>query len=289
MKRIKKMVQLMLLALGTLVVLATSDPGPGGFGVTDSWIVSNIYDGQTAVPQDITINLTIGSFDFQEDGEISGGRTRQALEEIRLYPEDDPSDLVALDFDIADETTVIRFDMLASDTWYVLDLTGMDVEMTSDRDLPDPLYFRTGSAPQVTDIFRNEDTLFIVFSEPMDPDTLDLSHSGVDILWQEDDELHSIVYSLNLADFAYDAEARLFRLAPVTFLDDVWIKVSGNVRGESGVYLDGNRNDIPGEVGDDYIAQVDIMSLDTCVTREDIPSPCVAHEDVPDNWSWDFY
>jgi hypothetical protein len=148
--------------------------------------------------------------------------------------------------------------------------------------------FSTVQGPRVTGLWMNGDTLFVVFSEPMDSSTLSMALGSVDVLWSEDGELHSIAMDLNLASFVWEADEFVFRVAPVDFGGQLWVKVSGNVRGESGAYLDGNGNGVPGEVDDDFLEEITLSDLETCHTREDIPDPCVRFEDLPDEWGWEW-
>ena len=281
MKRLKAIAQFTLLVLGAVVSIATSDPG-GGFYTSDEWVVENLYDGQTAVVTGIEIRLALGTWDFDpSEGENRKGATR-ALKEIRLYPEGNEDDAVSFDIELGEEDAVLIPDGLKDDTEYVLDLEALVDTVESNRLIPEPIHFRTGSLPRITGLWRNEDTLIIAFSEPMDSEDLFLGHESVDIFWQDDTELKSVVGDLNLAGFITQVDERLFMVAPADFLDTAWVKVSGLVEGEGGVPLDGDGDGEADGAGDDFLEEILLSDLPECFTREDIPAPCVAEEDLYD-------
>jgi hypothetical protein len=280
MKRIKQFTELSLLALGALVTVATSKPPEDMPYASDEWVVKNLYDGQTGVATDIEIRLALGTWDFDVyDGQDTRG-AKDALESIRFYRADDES-AVNFTLKLGDEDSLLSPFGLTDDTEYVLDLSPAGESIQSDRFFPGPIHFRTGSLPRVTGLWRNDDTLLIVFSEPMDETDLFLGHASVDIFWQDDDALKSVVGDLNLADFVTQTDERLFMVAPVDFLDNAWVKVSGMVVGESGETLDGDGDGASNGAGDDFLEPVQLNHLPECFTREDIPAPCVAEDDVP--------
>ena len=286
MKPLKAIAQFTLLVLGAMVTVATSDPGGGGFYTSDEWVVDNLYDGQTAAATDIEIRLNLGTWDFDpNDGEDRKGAAR-ALKKIRLYPEGKEDESVSFDLELDGEDSLLIPYGLRDDTDYVLDLEALSDSVESDRIIPEPIHFRTGSLPRVTGLWRNSDTLLITFSEPMNREDLFLGRASVDLFWQDDDELKSVVGDLNLADFAVQVDERLFMVAPVDFLDGAWVKVSGMVAAASGETLDGDGDGEPNGAGDDFLAAVQMSLLPVCYTREDIPAPCVAEEEIPDELRW---
>ncbi len=197
-------------------------------------------------------------------------------------------DLIA---NIEPDRTLFTHDGLEPDTDYILDLTEMGNLLMVIRTVPEPINFSTQSRPTVTGVWRIDDTVLIAFSEPMDNESLRIDPESVDLLWEEDGELHSISADLNLSGFVSEAQERLFMFAPITWGGMAWIKVSRHVRGRSGVYLDGDEDHIPGEVGDDYLVELDLGLLSECYTRGDVPAPCVHQEDVQrdneeDPWWW---
>jgi len=274
----------MLLVAGVLASLATSEFEPRRIGWNETWVAENLFDGQTAVPRDHEIRLTIGYRDFVEfegdeiDGDVRD-RASAAFAQIAIYRLGYGSAQLSLDVQIHDESSIIGHAPFAENTSYVLDLNALEGYLRVDRVAPGPIHFSTTHGPQVTGVWRNDDTLIVSFSEPMDPETLWLSQLSVDLLWEEDDELHSIASDLNLTDFAWETDGYLFLFAPVDWSGTVWVKVDRGVRGLSGGPLDGNGNGVPDE-DDDYVSEVNLLTLPVCFGREDIPAPCIDQNDV---------
>lgn len=293
MRSVKTLGQVMLLAAGCLVALASSWEDWEERFWDETWMVSNVFDGQTAVPEDIVIELAVGYRDYSDNPDVgtpdggeepsAGKQTRRLAEagmaEVELFAVDSPSEKVELSFDISWESTRIHHRGLDPDTDYVLDVSGIDDGMVVSRTPPSPVRFSTRQGPQVTGLWRNEDTLFITFSEPMDPETLGIAHDEVDVLWEEDGELHSLAGDANLAGFVWETDGFVFRVAPVDWTGSAWIKVSADARGQSGAYLDGNGNGVPGEPADDYLEDWALELLPQCFARPDVPQPCFAEGD----------
>ena len=65
--RVQTCTQLAALILGAIACVATSswpeEPNPDR--IDETWIVANLWDGRTAVPPDIQIQLTVGERDFE--------------------------------------------------------------------------------------------------------------------------------------------------------------------------------------------------------------------------------
>ncbi|MFH2008942.1 MAG: hypothetical protein ABI333_20300 [bacterium] len=287
---------LALLAVGVVLSMASSwDDGEGGpdsweddwqepepLIIDDTWVVESLFDGQTGVSRDVVIRLTIGEEDL-------GAEHVWAVQDVLLYREDDGTHL-PIDTEVYFETSMIRpRDGLAPDTDYVLDLQSLEPQLVSIRTLPGLIHFSTRSAPKVTGLWRSGDTLIVTFSESMDPASLFIGQTSLDVLWEEDGALRSIAADHNLAGYAWEAADLLFMMAPIDFADalgDVWVKVAADVRGASGVLLDGDADGTAGQSHDDYFAQIDTLALPTCFTRSDIPMPCVHQDEVPDNSDW---
>ncbi len=261
--------------------------------VDETWLVANLYDGQTAVDPNVVIVLNVGFQDFEAVDTPYGVLPEVAeahLTRVRNGEE--------VPVDVAVDVAQMRLypqQPLSPNTRYELSLHDLRSAMTSRRMQPSPIQFYTGSAPRVTGLWRVEDTLIIAFSEPMDPDSLHLGHDSVDVLWDQDGELQSIASSHNLADYVWETKENLFLLTSIYFADaegfgKVWVMVAGSARGVSGVALDGDGDWISGEVGDDFFEEVSTPYLPWCFTREDIPDPCVRENQVPnffdDNTGW---
>lgn len=255
----------------------------------ETWIARNLFDGQTAVPRDIEIELAIGYRDWSGslDGDASPGeeaRAREGFESIRLYPEAEPYDLVPIEYSIGERYSSLLLPLLEEDTRYVLDTVGLVQEIVVERPRLGPIVFSTSTAPQVTGIWRSEGTMILAFSEPMDGTTLDLGPGSVDVWWDAGDDLESIASDLNLADFAWETREDLFLVAPIQISGPILVVVAGEVLAATGSPLDGDRDGIPGEIEDDFFDVVEFADLPECFTREDVPAPCARFEDVELDW-----
>ncbi|MBT3222534.1 MAG: hypothetical protein HN348_25960 [Proteobacteria bacterium] len=281
----RRTIELALLTVSVIASVATSPVRQETeLFWNDTWVVENLFDGQTAVPLDHEIKLTIGYQDFDPSDEEGEGYSREqaelALQEIALHsPLKGP---VQLDIEVYQDYSLIKAP-LAQNTDYVLELDDLSSYLRVARQLPPPIHFSTTEGPKVTGLWRNDDTLIIAFSEPMDQNTMNLSQISVDVLWQDKD-LHSVASDLNLADFVWETRGNLFMFAPVTILGGaVWVKVAGEVQGLSGGTLDGNRNGSPGEAEDDYLSEPVLLGqLPACFSRDDVPTPCINETDVLD-------
>ena len=266
-----------LLAAG-YASLATS--APADQRVDNRWVIANLFDGQTAVPRDVTIELRIGIRDFRPaDG---GGSTSAAREEAEAalhwlwLHEADGVDEVALEHELRENVVLVHpVEPLQPDTRYALDVVGVAANTASERPIPEVIEFTTRSGPQVTGLWRVSDTLMITFSEPIAPGTLRLAPDSVDLLWDSEDGLRSVTADRNLADYVWDDDGLTFRVAPFDFSHPVWVMVSADVRGVSGAPLDGDGDGVPGEPDDDFLEQVNPSQLPGCFTSEDRPEPCL--------------
>jgi hypothetical protein len=251
----------------------------------ETWILSNLFDGQTAVPPDYEIQIAVGYRDFLEDPSFPVTEevrqlTETALSRIELLKADDPSRKIQLRFTIFTGHTLINHDGFDEDTDYILDVAGIETDLRVNRIIPYEIGFSTARRPQVTGIWKNDSTLIVSFSEPIDGETLTIAQQSFDVLWEDDNDIVSIASDLNLADFTWATDGHLFMLAPISFLSAGWVKITGDIRGLSGAYLDGNRNGILGEADDDFVEEVIFSSLPTCYARDDIPDPCLADDEI---------
>jgi hypothetical protein len=290
MKFIKTIIQVGL--LGTALYFSIASSGEEIWRYSNGlWVVENLFEGETSVEPYRAIRLTIGNRDFVKDGELgvtdtATKRAKKAFKKVSLYRADTLSP-VGLDIEIGDRTTVINHDLLDENADYVLDLDRLQYSLRSSRLYVDPIGFSTAKTPQVLGLWKNEDTLIVVFSQTMDAETLTIGHNSVDYFWEEDDELHSICSDLNLADFVWAAGGHIFMVASVDILvSPGWLRISGDARSTDGEFLDGNGNGIPGEPDDDYLVELKVSDLETCYSRDDIPAPCVSENDVPVNVNW---
>lgn len=287
MKRTRTIVIIALLLAGGLLSLASDiDDGPPPTRIeTDAtWMVSNLYNGQTAVPINRAVQLTLGEGDF-------GGNTEDAvaaLESILFYRVDNGE---PVEFELSvgwSNSSLTVPGGLRPDTDYILDLSPLRQATETRRSVPDPIHFSTRHAPQVIGLWRNEDTLIIEFSEPMDPETLFVGQTSVDLLWKENGEIRSLAADTNIASYLWETRGTLFLLAPMDFEDvqlaACWIKVTVRVQSDEGTALDGDMDGRPGEISDDYIWEFYPYMLETCFTREDIPHPCIRDQEIPEPW-----
>ena len=281
---LRRTIELTLLAASIVASVATSSVRQQEIAWDGTWAVENVFDGQTAVPVDHQIRLTIGYRDFSSNGDEDEGPetlAEQAFEQILLTTSGGRS--VKMDVEIYDDMSLIK-PSLDANSDYILDLGELVYYLRVSRQLPPPIHFSTRPGPKVTGLWRNEDTLMLSFSEPMDPDSLSLSQVSVDVLWN-DKELHSIAADLNLADFVWETRGNLFMVAPVSSFGMVWVKVAGEVQGLSGGLLDGNGNGLPGEPADAFLSEVLFMpDLPACSARDDVPAPCINETDIQ---TWD--
>jgi hypothetical protein len=141
---------------------------------------------------------------------------------------------------------------------------------------PPPITFRTGSAPQVVGLWRAEDTLLVVFSEPMDGASLYLGHDSVDMVFEEGAVTRSVVADLNVADFVWATEGPIFMVAPISKVP-FRLVLGPKLRSALGARLDVDGDGTPGDPFN-FVHPVEPVSLPTCHTRADYPDPCLSPE-----------
>ncbi len=271
-----------LLVAGFFVGACTHEEEPRL--VDGRWVVVNLFDGQTAVPRDIEIELRIGRADF---GPVdSQSRLERALSGISLRGVDGSTD-VELEFHQGEEISRVRpVEPLEENAQYELDATMLVEDTLGYRPTPELIHFSTGSGPRVTGLWQVEDTLLVAFSEPMATDSLRLASDSVDLLWEEDDRLHSVAAERNLAEFVWDYQDLLFRVAPRPFNGSFWVKVSRTVMGASGARLDGDGDGTPGEITDDHLERVE-NTLPDCYSSPDRSEPCVLESEHESEYAYE--
>lgn len=279
MKNARTMVMVAALSLGALLSVATSVDPPETETWDSTWMVKNLYDGQTGVPVNTVIELSVGRRDFDTENETDPD---EALASISLV-ESESRRAVEFTIECEEEGSVlIPVRPLEPDTEYELSLSSLSSHLVVHRIFPGLIRFSTRSRPYVTGVWQNEATLIISFSEPMDPKTVLIHQTSVDIMWEEGGELRSIAADRNLADFVFKAEGSLFMVAPLNLEQPFWVKVGGGVRSAAGIPLDGDADGIAGEQDDDFIQLYEPYELPVCYSREDIPEPCFSEDFIPD-------
>ncbi len=141
-------------------------------------------------------------------------------------------------------------------------------------DCPPPTPFSTTSAPRVLGLWRVESTLFVVFSEAMDPTTLSLAHGSVDLRLQGG---ASVVATRNLSGYTWDTRGSIFRLAPLPE-DAAALIVGATVRSAAGTALDVDGDGAPEAPPRSAVIPFYPAGLSECFTREDRPEPCLSGE-----------
>lgn len=278
-----------LLLLTAMLLVAGSSSWPeqeNGRRTDETWLVANVWDGQTAVHPSTTIVLTVGNRDFQFNSQAHDVITQAILRRA------DTGELVNVSFNIALGTTeMVPVGGLEMSTEYVLDVTPLDGKLYSTRGFPPgPIRFSTQLAPRVVDLYRTVSgdgitTLVIEFSQPMRGSSLFVSQQSVDLVWQEGVELRSLAADVNLAGYVWDTADHLFLLAPYDFRHPVWLKIAASVGGSNGESLDSDGDTIGGTATDDYVMEIPSPeSLALCFTRVDIPQPCIEEHLIPEFW-----
>lgn len=280
MKRaLRGMAESCILLLAALLCMATEPPeteippnlpdddAPDRFEVTAPglWPLIDLRDLDTAVSPEASFTLRGVHWRFF-DG--AGGPV------VRLFagPTQDPVGVeVELLSRASGRVTVTPVASLDEDTEYLLSISSCADLMPNMR-CPPPTLFSTASAPRVTGLWRSGDTLIVVFSEPMDEESLVLAHGAVDLLFETGGERRSVVSDLNLADFAWQADGRIFSVAPIT--DKPFTLVLGpGVRALAGGAFDGT-----------FAHRVWPGLLETCHTRIDYPDPCISPADAAEEY-----
>ena len=293
MRSLKKYAQLLLVFVASIASFATSSVGERETSYFDeTWVVTNLFDGQTAVPLDHQIRLSIGYRDFTtpDEPEITDAVRKDAERILALIRITDLQSEIDHPFsvEVYEDHSVLNTELFAQDRDYELFLGDLQFRVLTTRQIPFSLSFSTMSRPQVTGVWRVEDTLLITFSEPMDAESLSISQNSIDLLFEENNafeegkELRSIAADMNLADFVLEAEDDHLRFGPIPEIESGWLKVSRDVTAMTGVTLDGNGDAQPGQVDDDFVEAVNLLGLPECYTRGDIPQPCVTFSELPD-------
>ncbi|MBN2530232.1 MAG: hypothetical protein JXR76_27830 [Deltaproteobacteria bacterium] len=232
MKRFGYVGQLLLLGIGVFFSLATSAPQQEDVLVDDTWVLQNIFDGQTAVAVTTPIDLRIGWDDFSDSPTVVTRNSdmrfvadkvgappnpgalklaRNALKNIQLKT----TNGATIPFNV----TVKRFTSrivptapLDSGTPYTLDLYPLRPYLKVPRPVPSTVSFSTAPVIHVLDVWQNNDTVIISFSAPIDETTITLSPLSIDFLWEENGELYSLASDTNTQDYLYETNGNLFMI-----------------------------------------------------------------------------
>lgn len=232
------------------------------------WPLKNVFDQQTGVRSDVKFTVRGVHFSLTQD---------ESPEWVSLVRENDGQphpvrvELVNLN---AGTMRVVPIEELDADTHYLLAFPGCRF-MPYVR-CPEPIRFFTGTAPRVIGLWRTQQTLVVVFSEPMDPNTLNLGHGMVDMVFQQDGQLVTVATDLNLADFVWEGQGHTFVMAPIT--DRPFDLIIGpEVFGLTGAPpdIDGDGLPDPGQI---FVHPVVPELLETCHVRPDFPDPCITPE-----------
>ena len=273
-------------ALGGCDLLLAPPPDDQGeeealYDVTmpEVWPLVDVYDGQTHVPLEA---LRVRGVHW----DALGGDTTHLLEAqarswfalLRAADQRPHPFSVDVDWLEAGSVTVRPSGGLDPDTDYLLAVPDCELGLQPHVRCPPPLHFSTRSAPRPVSFWRVSDTLLIVFSEPMDPATLQLGHGAVDLVFEDEGVSYTVASDMNLADFMWSTEGRVFSVAPVSDLP-VHVLLGPDVRGASGEPLDvdGDRQPDPGET---FVHPLYPTLLPLCWTRADYPAPCVREDEA---------
>jgi hypothetical protein len=266
-----------LLTLATPLAGGACDVSPGEplqFQTVSApriWPVASLYDGQTAVSLDA---LRLRGLHWTIVDHVAPGRVLDDPGWVALVR---AADLAPHPFTAAvSERRAGSLDLLPvggldPDTDYLLAFPFCS--FMPHVDCPPPLRLSTASAPRVLSLWRAGDTLLVVFSEPMNPETLYLGHGAVDMVFEEEGQARSVVADLNIADFAWATEGPVFMVAPISELPFRLI-LGPEVRAATGEALRvaGDGHAAPGGT---FVHAVTPTLLPVCHTRNDYPDPCI--------------
>ncbi len=237
------------------------------------WPLKNVFDQQTAVPTDLKLRVRGLHWDLVADINTDWVSLLRA-------PDYTPVKLGIEVTKVSSGTvTLTPIGGLEPDTRYVLAFPDYDEWrhnfMWSIR-VPPPLTFSTRSAPRVIGLWRNGDTLVVVFSEPMDPDALTLASGAADLVYEVDGEPFSVAADGEPADYAWEATGHFFNIAPIT--NQAFDLVLGpKVVSGSGTPLDTDGDEVP-DPDSVFVRRVEPVALPVCHQRDDYPDPCIDAE-----------
>lgn len=239
-----------------------------------SWPLRDLDDGRTHVPLDESLSLRGVHWDVlpPEPQTMEGVETLPWLALLRAEdgsPHPFELEILSIEGGTVDIHPVGGLD---PDTDYVLVFPTCSFQ--PHVSCPDPVDFSTRSAPHVQSVWRANDSLLVVFSEAMDPETLTLGHGAVDLVFEQGGETYTVVTDLNLADFVWGTTGRVFSVASISEIP-FSIVLGPDIRAASSAHLD-----VDGDGGADeglsFVHHVFPTELEVCLTREDYPQPCVS-------------
>ncbi len=261
------------------VVDNVQDPGETWYRVVAEsiWPLRDVFDNQTAVALEAEgfkvrgLHWTTSRDAYPDWVQVYGGLQQRSVQVTAVYGDD------------TDGTATLRLSP-GQPTYdhYLVHFPGCSGGASPFMDhvicpaAPQRLF--PASAPQVLGVYRNSDTLFVVFSEVMDGETTRLGHGAIDLVFREGDAVHSVVSDLNLADFDSSLNGRVFAVAPITNRPFDLV-VGGMVTGALGGALDVDRDGRP-DPGRAFVHTVYPTLLDICRRRSDYPYPCISEAEA---------
>lgn len=237
------------------------------------WPIGSVYAGQSAVDPMAALRvrgLHWSIADRLVDGAVHDDPGWVAL--VRLADMTSHPFSVAISERRAGSVDLLPVGGLDPDTDYVLAFPYCT--FMPHVDCPPPLRFSTASAPRVLSLWRAGDTLMVVFSEPMEAETLYLGHGSVDMIFEEEGRSRSVVGDLNVADFAWDTQGAMFLVAPISEVP-FRLVLGPAVRSARGQPLDTDADGAPDRPARSFVHSVYPTLLPICHTRNDYPDPCI--------------
>lgn len=249
------------------------------------WPMKDLYDGESDVPTDHVIGLrAVHWHAIRERGrDVLDGRTHEALPWLILVRGSDytlhpfRTDTRSVESGSIDLTPVGGLD--ADEDYFLVFPT---CSFQPHALCPPPQRFSTRSAPQVVGLYRAGDTLLVIFSEPMDPDSLFLGYESVNMLFEEDGQSRSVVKDLNVGDFAWDTEGVMFQVTPISEIPFDLV-LGPAVRAMSGEPLDSDGDGLS-DPETNFVHHVYPTNLPICHTRPDYADPCITEQQAETRW-----
>lgn len=299
MRHATQLVQFSALLVGCFFSLATSAPRRDSMPPSDdTWMVANVFDGQTAFPINGTIDLAVGWDDFSststivgrevyiqfDDDEPSTGQNEDgyseataALSKVSLQK----ADGTPVPFTVAVQKRTSRISpnlALLPNTEYILSLDNIADAMSIIRPAPGTIRFSTTKELHVLDVWQNNSTVIVAFSAPVNSDTAILGTTYIDFIWKQNEQLYSLAGDTNTADYLYETDGNLFMISSLNFLSafPTWLRIGPNVTGLNAepVVPSTEETNTDGLV----FLPIDWAQLDICQVRIDAPEPCITIE-----------
>jgi hypothetical protein len=234
------------------------------------WPLVEIYAHQTAVS--IVAPIIVRGMHWRYHSKLSS-----ATVQLLMGPQQVP---VAVQRRITDRATgrleITPLSPLPLDTDFILRFPSCDVFRPNIR-CPEPIAFSTREAPRVIGLWRVEDTLLVVFSETMDPDTLSLSHGSFDLVFDDDGVERSVLSDLDPGNFSWSTDGSVLFIAPIEERP-FHVLLGSEIRAMSGAPLDSDHDG----VADGRAALLEVWPdlLKICAARDDYPEPCIGQEEA---------